>query len=611
MLQPVTSPVVSTLWFSATQADAARQRLADGHSLSVAIMHRAHQAVGNPHNVNWVGSAAAIALMEGEPKTAIALVDHLVNKKAYPQDLGLAHYGLQLAVAYDCTHGLLTSADHTRLQTTAAGVVRQLRTSASSHNPHAIQNNWWGVTHSGALLAAMVADENNSHTEDIRWALGRCLAFCQHFGPAGLYHEGLGYQMYTLSHLLPALAAADHRGYIDLRQECPWVMRLAESLFAFTSLCPASEDSSLPTSGHGLMLSWNDAGPNWSSSNVTPLMLAFADPSRRAALCRWSAHLEGEAAPGGGLYADWEGWPFALMLPPSGENGPLSRLRTHLSDPRQGLAVYRDRWQDGDDAVLGCYARTTHIGGHSHDDGGSVRLTALGHQWIVGGGQARGAATWQSVVTPSERDETPQKSGQGAVIWDEETSSGGVYGMDLRRVSKAYHERYCALAGNGAFGIPVIVALLDLIDDHRDRAWTWRITIGPSLTFTSDADGCGFTLTAPDGARAQIRLIGSRPLRLRRETCPESQRVFSHGSTVSYRERQVIAADFSAQPHLAIMTVITLSRATLPSPLVLHGVDVSIGEITWKRPFSAAVPALYDLARGGTLSRWPNGRIEG
>ena len=599
----------ASLWFVPAAVAAARVRLAEGHPLTVAIMTRARAAADNPAAAHSIGGAAAVALIDRDATVARSLADRLIATSTAPQDLGLAHRGLQLAVTHECAGPLLDATRQAGLRAAAADVVIRLRSATSTLNPHAVQNNWWGVTHGGALLAALVADHADDHAEEIRWALGRCLAFCQHVGAAGLYHEGLGYQLYTLSHLLPALAAADHRGLLDLRQECPWIMRLAESLFAFTSLRPTISDSSEPASGHGMMLSWNDAGFGWPSSNVSPLMLAYADPTRRGVLGRWSAQLEGECATSGDLYAGWEGWPFALVMPPGGETRSFARLRTHVSDPRQGLAVFRDRWHDGDDALLGCYARSTHAGGHSQDDGGSVRLMALGHDWIIGGGQARGAACWQSVVTPVEPAATPpRKAGLGAVIWDERTPGGGVFGMDLRRVSLAYHERYCALAGDGLLGVPVVAALLDLIDDHLGRAWTWRITIPLQITCSFADDGAGFTLWAADGTQAVCRFPGQVPLGLRLEECPASARTFANGHHTQYPQRTVIAADFPAQPHLAIMAVFTIARAQPPAVSLTHGLDIAIGDTVWQRPFSAAVPAGYDLSRGGTLSRWPSGR---
>jgi len=287
--------------------------------------------------------------------------------------------------------------------------------------------------------------------------------------------------------------------------------------------------------------------------------------------------------------------------------GDPASLRRHITDRRQGLAVFRDRWQDGRDAVLGVYARTTQIGGHIQDDGGSVRFMAEGHDWVIGGGQARGEACWQSVVVPTE-PEAKRKPGLGAVIWDEENEAGGTIAMDLRKVSQAYHERYVALHHAEA-GRPTCLALLDLIDDHLDRPWTWRATCEPGLHIQTDADGCGFLLSATDGTLAHWRFLGQQPLRLRLEQTPDSRRTFSNGVTTDYPGRPVIAADFAATRHLAIYAVLTVARKGDAPARLAHGVALELGGCVWERPFSAAVPAAYDLQQGGTLARWPDGEL--
>lgn len=592
------------IWFSEDEVTAIAARRASGHAITSTILARAATAAADPAHPHHLGALLALGLA-GDGEAARRAADHVLGHPPYPQDLGLAHHGMSLAQVAACGHGQLGEARSAAIADAAAEAVRRLRHATSSHNPHAVQNNWWAVTHGGILLAAMTAHARRDHGEEIRWALGRILAFCQHFGANGLYHEGLGYQGYTLSHLLPALAAADRNGLIDLRRDQPWVTRMAGSLYAFSALRPARSDSEKAADGFGMMLSWNDAGLGWWSSNVVPLMLAYADPAQAGDLAAWARRLDGPEQPAATICAGWEGWPFALAWPHDAPGDP-ARLPRAAHDPRQGLCVFRDAWQGTDDALLGCYARATHVGGHSHDDGGSVRFMALDHDWILGGGQARGDARWQSVVVPADHDGS-RKAGLGGVIWQEATAAGGVFGMDLRKVSGAYHERYAALAAGGALGVPAVVGLLDLIDDHLGRGWTWRITTEPGLEVAIDGDGAGFTLRAADGAWCRCRFLGQKPAAIRSERVPDSTRTYSSGQKVAYPGRPVIAADFAARAHLAIHAVLAVGRGDIPSITAGPGADAVIGGRVWQRPFSAAVPAAFDRERAGTLARWPDG----
>jgi hypothetical protein len=194
------------------------------------------------------------------------------------------------------------------------------------------------------------------------------------------------------------------------------------------------------------------------------------------------------------------------------------------------------------------------------------------------------------------------------VLWDEATADGGVFGVDLRRSSHAYHERYAALAGNGSLGVPAAVALLDLVDDHLGRAWTWRITHARGQRMVPDADGAGFRLIAADGAQAAFRFLGQVPAAIRSESTGDSQRTYSNGVSVAYPGRPVVAAAFPARKHLAVHVAIVVTRGDGPTVGRGSGLDIAIGSQVWRRPFGAAAPADYDPLLGGTLARWADGR---
>ena len=98
-------------------------------------------------------------------------------------------------------------------------------------------NNWWAVTHSGALVAALAVHgkaKQDGNTWDLEEIISRCKgrlkAFCHHFGDAGIYHEGLGYQTYACSYLIPALLALRNVTGEDVFQQFPSLSRMAASL---------------------------------------------------------------------------------------------------------------------------------------------------------------------------------------------------------------------------------------------------------------------------------------------------------------------------------------------------------------------------------------------
>lgn len=524
-----------------------------------------------------------------------------------PSGLGAAAQALHGAVAWECCAPLWTPAGRAAAADRLARLHRGFR-EINQGNPHAVTNNWWGVTHAGALLAALAAHgepgaDGAAHdlAEGIAWARGRLDAFACHFGDAGLYHEGLGYQGYTASLLLPALLADG----APLLPRHPGLARMGSSLYAAGALLPTVRDDAgadAGPAGFGMALSWNDAGLGWGQDATAAAVLALAPEADRAGL-RWMYdRLSGVAGPG--CFAPgMAGWFFTLLAYPFDHPAAPDALPRHVRDARQGLVLLRDRYRDGDDCLLGVYAKATHVGGHAQQDAGSVRLIALGHQWIVGGGQARGQRAWQSTCSPLP---PAQPDGCGALIWDEPMAGGGAVGIDLRRVSGGYHERYVALHAAGA-GAPVALALLDQIDDHLAREWEWTSTFLPGYDGDLHPDGAGFTLRAADGARLDARFLAAKPRTLERREMPGSRRSFSSGGTVAYPGRPFIAATFAPAPRLAIYVAMTVTRGEAPPIALGEGVDLRIGAHRWRRPFGAAVPEAYRPGISGGLCRSPAG----
>jgi len=623
------------LWLDPDLRARLRRHLAEGEPtvIGIAALARA-QAARDPATVlvrdprrpsashgpvqgdRYLAGCAVTALLDADAGAArLALAYFLWWTEPWnPSDLGAAAQALHGAVAWDCCAPLWTAAERTAVADRLASLHHGFR-EVNPGNPHTVTNNWWGVTHSGALLAALAAHGQpgadgavHDLSEGIAWARGRLDVFAGHFGDAGLYHEGLGYQGYTCSLLLPALLADGG----PLLSRHPGLTRMGASLYATAALLPTLRDDDMGgADGFGMCLSWNDAGLGWGQDATQALVMALAPSAQRAGL-RWLFdRLSGVAGPSGsagpsGFAPGMAGWFFTLFAYPFAipARAPDGILPRHVRDARQGLVVLRDRYQDGDDAILGVYAKATHVGGHAQQDAGSIRLIALGHQWIVGGGQARSDRAWQSVCAPPADGARPD--GCGALIWDEPTARGGAVGIDLRRVSQGYHERYVALDAGGA-GVPVALALLDQIDDHAGRPWEWTLTFLPGYVCELHADGAGFTVRAGDGARLDARFLCARPATLSFRETPASTRTYSSGGTVAYPGRPFIAAAFGPAPRLAVYVAMTVTRGDPPALALGEGVDVRVGSQLWQRPFGEAVPATFQPGRSGGLCQAPAG----
>ncbi len=464
-------------------------------------------------------------------------------------------------------------------------------------DPHIVTNNHWAVAHAGAALAARAVHQRDgvNMSEGLEWARERTRVFLHHFGDQGLYHEGLGYLAYPAAFLLPWLVADP-----EMAAAFPNLRNMAASLFSAACARPMVSDEDGNVSGVGMKLSWNDDGLGWCQSNTVILSMALAHEKQRGAL-RWmydrlnGVHADKTFTPG------WGGWFFTLLFYPydTPAQDPNGVLPTHLTDTRQGLSVRRAWYRDANDAILGCYARSTFVGGHAHDDAGSVRFMALGHDWIMGGGQARSEAKYQSLVTAADGVRA-KPYGLGAVIWD----TPNVFGIDLRKPTIGYAERYVAVE----FGADATrLALLDVIDDHLNRDWIWNITFERGLrceTFPG-----GFNLFANDGANLHARFFGSQPVEVWQHAAPDANRTYQSGAKKSYPGRPVLSAKFKFEKHLSIYVVMSVQRGPAPVLELRQGLNVNFGGQEWRRPFGAAIPAGFRLGVSGTLCRYPAGTL--
>jgi hypothetical protein len=534
-----------------------------------------------------------------------------------PSDLRLGSMALHGAVVSECCFDGWTREQQLAVTRLLVKMHEGFKV-VNEGNPHQVGNNWWAITHSGAMVAAMAAhgravtDDGRvaDMSEGIAWARGRLRAFASHFGDAGIYHEGLGYQLYTVSMLLPAMAASRRFDGVDFLEWYPHLQNMAASLYATACARRPLPDSTAEENHFGAMLSWNDAGQAWAQSNVGTLMIAFAPARLRGGLRVMFDRLNGMESGNQSFAPGAAGWFFHLFFYPfeSPAENPDRILPRSIYDGRQGMFIWRNRYRDGDDAVVGCYARATHVGGHAQDDAGSVRFMALGHDWIMGGGQARPDAEWQSVVTAVD-DAKRERNRCGHVMWNEADECGFVFGMDLRKVHGGYSERYVAGRATGNEDAPVWLAILDLVDDHRcDRRWVWNLTFAADLKAELREDLGGFDLVAADGCRARARFLTSRPGRLEVLRMPASKRSFSGGGVREYPGREYVRAEFAREEHLAIYTVITVQRGEGPEISRADGVAVRIGAERWERPFGAAIPSGFRPGMTGGLCRCPSGQ---
>ncbi|MCC5839719.1 MAG: hypothetical protein JJT96_06295 [Opitutales bacterium] len=608
------------LWHDDALVRRLRQLLKDGHPHVTGLLER----------VRKLAEAAFSAEQPGDVPVACAVAHLLTGEAAYAHkarriihemsqtwpsfDLGVATLGIQAAIVQQCCADAWSEGERMTFHALLARcslAINEVR----QGNPYQVGNNWWAVTHGGALIAALASHGQPKaeggvwdHSEGIAFCGQRIAVFCKHFGETGLYHEGQGYQAYACGGLLPALLAWRNCGGPDLFAQYPNLRRMGPSMAAITCARHNLTDAHGKDPEWGSSISWNDHSQGWPAGAMDNILLALAPDAEQGALLNWWNRMWGHASPCKS-FASWtHGLYFAAVCHPydTAEVDANEGLPRHVSDSRQGLWVVRDRYQDQDDALLGAYARTTHVGGHTHHDAGSIRMLALNHDWILGGGNGQPLPEWQSTVCDADPAWRAKSHNHGMVIWDEADDLGARMAMDLRACTLGYHERYISVRW-ATEDSPLMLARFDLIEHQPGRKWWSTQLFAPELT--CEIVEQGFDLRAEDGASMQVRFLGHQPEEILFGHAPGTHRIFGD-TRIDYPGRPYVRAVFGGGRELQhIYAVATIQKGAAP-PIepTDAGVGLRIGDFEWKRPFGAAIPPGFELTKSRNLCQFPSGR---
>lgn len=566
---------------------------------------------GNPdanERANQFDRALALAclawLNEDKARATEALhaIEELVCEPPR-SDLGKGADALAAVLTWDFLHALWEAADRRRFASKIASMAESFL-EVTKGNPHIVTNNWWMITHGGCLLACIAVDGEEGENGPIdladlkAWTFERYKAFCHVFGSAGLYHEGSGYIAYTLSALMPALVAVQRHLDPDFLDEFPQLRKSLVSMLTGTATF-RHHDSGAQWDGFGASLQWNDAGRGALALNPFIPAMEVTREEWRGAAREWFDRLVGVRGRN-----DWacsyRGLPLAVALYPfsTTPEDPDKVLPRWTVDQRQGLGMWRDRWGDGTETVLGWYARCTHAGGHRQDDAASIRMMSLGRTWICGGGQARASAEWQSVFTHANMADRPKPAPLAHLTCSHLQDASGVVGMDTRKSLGAYSERYLSWRTDLPF--PLVLTTLDLLDDHRDPPldWQWTLSFPRDLQGSVDTDGAAFRLHDPERGTLHARFLIDKPDQLEIAEMPASSRTYSNGTKVDYPGDFFVRGRFNGIHEGRVLVCMALTGADAPAPsMTLSHPDLLLGETRWATPFAPAILKTVDLAQ--------------
>ena len=152
--------------------------------------------------------------------------------------------------------------------------------------------------------------------------------------------------------------------------------------------------------------------------------------------------------------------PQCLSASPENAN-PDAVLRKELIDNRQGLCVWRSAYGNGDEQMLGFYAK--HASRWAQTS--RCRFFATPSTATTGSSAAKPDKRRIPGVCPEGGQKGDASHGTGWLMLKPPATKHN-WAADLRKTSRAYHERWITAHQDGH-----ALSILDLIDEHSERPY--------------------------------------------------------------------------------------------------------------------------------------------
>ncbi len=362
---------------------------------------------------------------------------------------------------------------------------------------YAIESNWMGVRYGAVLLATLVNDDWNANDKlksrllpfewDANKRLGEHIAV--NINPNGWNTESLSYFSYNWTFVAPALIAWQNRigaARYSINQNVPNALN---SLWAYSTATVAIPG----INGKVMQPDFSDDDP-MSSYFLYPVGLRLLPETQKPALLWMLNYLSGSDT----WANDGEQLFYNILWTPENiqpENPAKSGWLTYF-DADQGMALFRNRFQDGNDIVAGFTATAKRVRGHQGYDNLGFRILGLGSIWAVGAGRTGQVAGHTCLFPVSDiANHSGEKVALGKVLqthFDHDgsgkmTATGSCMGVASH--VRTFQADYSKKSGAEAVFI---------ITDRSENGRIWRMNSPEFNELKINSDG--FTLISPDGA---------------------------------------------------------------------------------------------------------------
>ncbi len=392
-------------------------------------------------------------------------------------------------------------------------------------------------------------------------------------GNRGWNIEGRGYQSFPWSHVGPFAIAARRLTGRSLRDASP--SAVDHALWTIPAgACRIVGEYGREFAFHN---DFGDDNPNGGSraEGCWGLGFAFAPKELLPGMVWWYDRMKGAAgdqtwdsARAGAIYS-YLYHPGAAIRPVPPLTIPAWREAMQDRDGN-GMFLFRNRYQGGDDLCAGLYVKQRGNRGHNGPDGLGFRLVGHGTAWATGGGRYGPRidgveAYWRSqnslyLADPSAGPmRTNDQRGQtvGTPVIDGRGGGSVVARMAITNVGVRDHIRRLLVDHGPASGAEGVYVLADTSADGR----FWQL-----CTLATNAvaiDATGFTITASGGATLRGTVL--HPATPRLATGVRIRGSHAALDNAKITENRWITAESADGDHLVVLTV---AAAGKPHPAV-------------------------------------------
>lgn len=409
----------------------------------------------------------------------------------------------QAAISYDLCYTGWTEAQRTQASEAIFSTLLSVSSNMGTEANYNLASNWMGVRYGAVVLAASVWDDplpasgKRSRALPFLWDATKRL---QDHVEANLYENGwngesMGYHAYNWSFIAPAIIALQNGTRSDVFDLLRFIPKAQNSLWAIST-----SQIDIPTQdGRGMKADLSDDNLGACPPGLLATGMRLFPPAQLPYL-QWMFDYR---FPPDQIDDARNGLLFSLLYYPqsSQPRNPAEAGWLNYHDPEQGVAVFRNRFQDSTDVVFTLSATARRVRGHQGPDTHAWRLLGLGVPWVIGGGRT-GATHLQTNLYPDSAA-TPRKSTQetGTLIdygfrpaGGYAISAGSCLGVidHLRKTQVDYSpETGCAAAF--------------LLQESSQNGRRWRIQTPEFNAFEALKDG--YLLTAPNGATLRVKVL--------------------------------------------------------------------------------------------------------